>query len=56
MQLCTMVSPSHWPLDLASHLQVQPWQRSCSHSSCASLFSALPPSRSHPRTCLALPP
>merc|ERR1719161_3386777 len=54
-QPCTMVRHSLWPLDLASHLQVRQWQRSCSHSSFASWFSALPLSRSHPRTCLVLP-
>merc|ERR1719161_1353716 len=55
MQPCTMARHSLWPPDLASHLQVQPWQRSCSHSSFASWSSAWPLSRSHPRTCLVLP-
>merc|ERR1719265_2123556 len=29
MQPCTMAKHFLWPLDLASLLQVQPWQRSC---------------------------
>merc|ERR1719240_1318351 len=55
MQPCTMVPPSHWPLDLASHSQVQLWQRLSTPLSSALSFFAWPLLRSLPRTCLVWP-
>merc|ERR1719313_566757 len=55
MQPCTTVQPSHWPLDLASHSQVQHVQRLFTPLSSALSFFASPLSRSLPRTCLVWP-
>merc|ERR1719313_1145272 len=54
MQLCITEQHFLWPLAQASHLQVQRWLRSFTHSSCALSFSALLLLRSHRRTCLVL--
>merc|ERR1719235_2488774 len=55
MPPCIMEQLSLSVLAQASHSQVQQWPKLSSRLSCASSFSALPQSRSHPRTCSVLP-
>merc|ERR1719420_2244500 len=52
---CITAQPSPWLLAQASTLAMLQQLKSCSHSCSAMWCSALHPSRSLPRTCLALP-
>merc|ERR1719321_863732 len=52
---CITAQPSPWLLAQASTLAMLQQLKSCSHSCSAMWYSALHPSRSLPRTCLALP-